>query len=111
MEEKKGIPAFIIDSSALKDIFEGKNKGAELLKKFEDMKDKGMTIKAMTPMASFLRAIWLADPETKVQSIQKTLKFLEIGYSTADFKNEEAVRGEIISIIKLISKMGSKDGN
>lgn len=104
------IPAFIIDSSALKDMFEGNNKGGELLKKLNDMKLKGISVKAMTPMASFLRALYLTNPETKIQSIQKTLNFLEIGYSTADFRNEEATRDEIIKIIKLISKM-KKNGN
>lgn len=103
-------PAFIIDSSALKDMFEGKNKGGELSKKMNEMKNSGVPIKAMTPMASFLRAIWLTDPETKIQSVQKALNFLEIGYSTADFKSEKDTRDEIIRIVQLISKMGGKDG-
>jgi hypothetical protein len=102
-------PMFIIDYSALKDMFEGNNKGGELLKKMNDMKNLGLPVKAVTPMASFLRAIWLADPEMKVQSIQKALNFLEVGYSTADFKNEKECQDEIIRIVQMISKMGGKN--
>jgi hypothetical protein len=98
------IPAFVIDSSALKDMFEGK-KGGELLNKLNELKNSGKNIKAFTPLSSFLRAIYLADPETKIQSIQKALNFLEIDFSRADFKNEEATRDEIIKYIQMIQKI------
>jgi hypothetical protein len=101
-----GPPAFIVDSSALKDMFEGKKSGGELLSKMNELKNSGVPVKAMTPLASFLRAIWLTDPETKIQSVQKAINFLEIGYSTADFKSEKDTTDEIIRIVQLISKMG-----
>lgn len=100
------MPAVMIDCSALKDIFEGKNSGSELLKKFSELNEKGIKIKVVTPMASFLRALYLTDSDTKIQSIQKTLNFLEIGYSTADFRVEKEVTDEIIKIINLMSKFG-----
>jgi hypothetical protein len=37
------IPAFVIDSSALKDMFEGK-KGGELLNKLNELKNSGRKI-------------------------------------------------------------------
>jgi hypothetical protein len=100
------MPLFIIDASALKDMFEGKKSGGELLKKLSEMKELGKPLKVITPMASFLRALYLTDPETKIQVIQKALNFLEIGYSTADFKNEKATTDEIVRIASLASKMG-----
>jgi hypothetical protein len=107
MEDKIERVAFLIDNSALISIFEGKNKGKELLDKLNDMKYKGRTVKAVTPLASFLRAIYLADPETKISSIQKTLNFLDVVPSFADFRDEKAVMEEIIRVAQLIS--GSKN--
>jgi hypothetical protein len=102
-QEEKAV-ALLIDSSALKDMFEGKNSGKELLEKMTELNNKGIEIKAMTPMASFLRAIYLADPETKIQPIQKALNFLDIAFSMADFKSEEQTRNEIIKIAGMITK-------
>lgn len=107
----KKIPLFIIDSSALKDMFEGKESGDKLLKKFNDMKYKGSPIKAHTPLASFLRAIYLTDPETKISVVQKTLNFLEIGFSYADFRDEKAVTEEILKIADMASKLGKLTEN
>jgi len=91
---KKEMPAFVIDWSALKDIFEGKNKGHsnDLLKKLKEMNDSGANITALTPLSSFLRAIYISDPEVKIGSIQKTLSFLKVMPSFADFKSEKSCR-------------------
>ena len=99
-----------IDCSALKEMFNGDNKGksSELLKKLKEMKDKGMDIGVTTTMSNFLRAIWLANPEVKIQDIQKTLTFLDIGFSMADFKNEKDVLEETLRIVQAIS--GDKNG-
>lgn len=97
--------AIFIDCSAMKDIFNGENKGKskELLGKLKEMNDSGVKIKVVTSMSNFLRAIWLSNPEAKIQDIQKTLSFLDIGFSIADFKNEKDVLEETIKIVQSIS--------
>jgi len=107
----KQIPAFILDHSALKDIFEGKNKGNsnDLLKKMKEMHDGGMKITAITTLAAFLRAIYLSESKVEIGKIQKTLSFLQVVPSFADFKNEKAVRDEIIKVARIMS--GDKNGN
>lgn len=98
--------AFLVDSSILQHMFEGKNKGktGELLKKMKEMKDSGMKIKVFTPMSSFLRAIFLADPKVTINNIQKSLSFLEILPTIGDFKSKKAVMEEMIEIAELMSK-------
>lgn len=94
---------FVIDDSALKNMFEGKKSGDKLLKKLYDMKNEGISIKAVTPLSSFLRAIYLANPNIKINSIQKVLNFLTIIPSPADFKDKKAVIKEVILIAKRFS--------
>ena len=103
IESPKANPLFLIDNSALKDMFEGKNYGKELADKMITL-----NIKGVVPVASFLRAIYLAEPNTRVSEIQKTMKFLEIGYEGANYKNEKAVMDEIIEIAKEIGKKVEK---
>ena len=87
----RSIPAFIIDSSALKDIFEGKNKGKsnDLLEQLIRLKDEGKQVTAITTLSSFLRAIYLTDPQVDINKTQKTLSFLQVAPSFADFKKEK----------------------
>lgn len=96
----------LIDCSALIDMFNGdkKNKADELLKMMKTLNDNGKKLKIFTPTASFLRAVFLADPEKNIQNIQKTLTFLEVMPSFADFKNEKAVRDEIIKVAEISTK-------
>lgn len=100
------IPNILIDSSALKDMFESKNKGKELVKKLKEVNDRGCEVCARTTLSSFLRAIWLCEPETKITQIQKTLSFLKIIPSTVNFKDEKAVRDEIIEVAHILSGVG-----
>jgi hypothetical protein len=102
------IPNFFIDWSALKGMFAGEGSGGELLKKIKDMKNKGIDIKVTTTLSNFLRAIWLSNPEIKIQDIQKTMSFLEIGFSMADFKNEKDVLEETLRIVQAMQ--GGKNG-
>jgi hypothetical protein len=103
------MPAFLIDESALRSMFEGKGKGTELLKKLNDLSLEGKPVKAVTPLASFLRAIYLMEPDTKIQSIQKVLNFIEILHSNVDFRDENEVIKEIIKYAHLMQ--GRVDGN
>ena len=97
--------ALLIDSSVLIHMFEGKNEGkaGEVLTQLKTMKDSGMEVKAVTPMSSFLRAIFLADPKVTINDIQKTMVFLEIMPSVADFKDEKAVMNEVIRVAQMMS--------
>ena len=97
--------AFLIDSSVLINMFEGKNDGkaGEVLQKMKLMKDSGMDLKVVTPMSSFLRAIFLSDSKVTIHDIQKTMSFLDIMPSLADFKNEEDVTRELIKVAKIMS--------
>lgn len=103
IKDKKA--AFLIDSSVLQNMFEGKNEGkaGEVLQKLKTMKDNGMEVKTITPMSSFLRAIFLSDPKVTINDIQKTMSFLDIMPSLADFKDEKAVLKEVIRVAKMMS--------
>ena len=99
---------FLIDSSALKEMFEGKKSGDKIVKKFNDIKYSGKEIKVVTTMSSFLRAIYLANSKVQIKRIQKTLNFLEIIPSNTDFKNEKSVRNEIMLVAKVFSKKSKR---
>jgi len=109
IEDKKA--AFLIDSSVLINMFEGKNigKAGEVLTKLKQMTDSGMEVKTITPMSSFLRAIYLSEPTIQIRDIQKTLSFLEIMPGFADFKNEKAVMEEVIRVAHLMSGKPMKE--
>ena len=98
---------FFIDSSALIDMFNGENKGSskECLDKMKEMNDRKIPFKVITSKANFLRAIWLANPDAKINDIQKVLSFIEVGPShpSVDFKKKEDVMNETVKIAKAIS--------
>ena len=74
------IPAFVIDDSALKKVT------------------------AVTTLSAFLRAIYLSDPNVEINKIQKTLSFLQVAPSFADFKKGDSVRDEIIRFAGIMSR-------
>ncbi len=97
-EEQKKLMV-IIDSSALQGMFEGKEDGKKLLEKLNEMGyEQSNNVVAVSPMSSFLRAIYLSDSEVKIGAIQKALNFLQIAPSFADFKDEKAVINEILAM-------------
>jgi len=106
--EKEKPSIILIDESVLRQMFAGSNKGnaGEVMMKLKEMYDKGIPIKAMTTLSSFLRAIFLLETNTPINNIQKTLSFLEVAPSFSDFKNEVAVRDELLEFAKV---MGGKN--
>ena len=112
MEMINKTPAFIIDDSALKDIFEGKNKDKsdDLLKKLKGAHDSGKKVIAMTTLSAFLRAIYLSDPKVNINKIQKMLSFMRVAPSFADFKKGKDVTDEIIRFAGMVSRAKSKKG-
>jgi hypothetical protein len=100
---------FIIDSSALKEFFEGKNSGDELTKKLKKMDELGNKQIVTTTMSAFFRAVWLCEPEMNINRIQKVLGILSIAPSFADFKDENAVRLELMNFAKIMSGRAVKN--
>lgn len=103
--------SFFIDWSALRDMFNGddKSKSKDLLKKLKELSDSGKEVTCVTSTANFLRAIWLSNPETSINNIQKTLTFLKIVVlSNVDFKNENQVLEETIKVAQMLSGGNTK---
>jgi len=97
----------IIDSSVLKSMIEGDTEKmgqqfTELLKKMNDLENK-KHLEVFTTSSSLFRAIFLSNEKTNINNLQKILSFISIVPSFADFKNEEAVRNEIIEVAKIFT--------
>ncbi len=109
--KKLGGIGMIIDSSSLVIIFEGKkDTGKKLLTKIKDLVDREAPLEVLTPASSFLRAISLIDPDTKVKNIQKMLSVMKIYPSFADHKNKESCMDEILVLAKSVSdRAGRKE--
>ena len=100
--------AFLVDESVLRPMFEGKSgksKAKEVMMMMKEIKDKGRDLTVKTPMSHFLRALWTADPNTTLKNVQKTMSFLDIIPSFADFKSEKSCMDEMLMIAKV---MGGK---
>ncbi len=102
---KNNKPLILISEDVLKGMFEGSKKGKakELLDMMKRIKDGGGDMIVRTPMSHFLRALWLCDPKTRIQNIQKVLSFTQIIPSFADFKNEKQCVDELLIIAKVYS--------
>ncbi len=98
-------PVILIAEDVLKKMFEGDSEGKakELMIKIKKIKDSGRNIIVKTPMSHFLRALFLSDPKTPIQNIQKVLSFIDVLPSFADFKNKKQCIDEIILIAKISS--------
>ena len=97
-------PIFFIDSSALKDMFEGENETSNaLLKKCKEMNDKDCGIEMITTSSSFLRAIYMLKQGSNIENIQKVLSFIVIAPSLADHKNDDEVTKELLTLAKKLS--------
>lgn len=105
MTEKLGV---LVDSSALKDMFEGgntkENSSYKLMQKMKENHELELPMNIITPMSHFLRAIFLSDPKTPIENIQKVLSFIDVRPSFADFKDKDDCMNEIISIAKILGR-------
>lgn len=106
----KGEAVFLVSCDVLKEMIEGRNENnsGEVLSKLKLIKDGGGKLLAITPMASLLRAIWLADSNANIHNLQKVLSVIDILFSSAVFKNEEEVITEMIKIAKAFSEKAEK---
>jgi hypothetical protein len=110
-DKKKVIPIFVIDSSVLENMFndDKSKKSIEVMNKLKEMNDINKGLPALTTSSSFFRAIFMANPDVKIQNIQKVLSFIQICPSFADFKNKEAVTKELLLLAESITRQRSSD--
>lgn len=109
---KKQNPVFLIDWSATRDIIEGKKKTSkDILSKMVQMKKEGKPMNFITPLSNLLRAIHVANPETKIKDLQKLIDCVNIDYSLVDFRDEKAVQSEILRIATIASGGKSEKTN
>ena len=105
MEEKI---LFIVDDTVLKKILEDTTPGTttgEMLEKLTKLtKANPEKHKAVTTMSSLLRAIHESSENASMSRLKDILDTIDIFPSEADYKNEKAVREEIIFLANGMSK-------
>jgi len=99
---------FLIDSSALKDIFEGnkENKSLELLEGLEKInshKNMKEQMKLIALNSSFLRAIYLMNKDVSVENVKRVLEIIQFVPNTLDFKDGKQEIDSVIKFSKLIN--------
>lgn len=110
MTEKKDIPenaVMLITEEILRDMInnDNSNKAIDILKKLKEIKDSSPNqdrLNSITTQSSFLRAIWMAEPESTMANLQKIIDVCDIIPSFADLRNEDKVRDEIINLTKYL---------
>lgn len=108
-------PLFMVDDSVLTSMIEGKkddkSKATKLLFMLSEMKKKKVPYKAITPIASLLRAIWKADSKVKIEHLQNVLEMIEVMPNLVDYKDEKAVMNDIIKMANFFSGGSPKNDN
>ena len=97
-------PLFIVDASAMIDIFNGKALHNPLFKKMMTRNQEGMPFVAMTTLSAFQRAIYLSTNCTSIQNIKVAMDLIDIKHSRADYKDNEAVTNELLKFGNLMSE-------
>lgn len=113
VEKKKSkkfqIPVFIIDASALRSVFEGKECGKELIETLSKVKTEGMPHLGFTTMSNFLSAVYTSDKKFfDLERVKKVLDTIQILPSMANFKDEKKLMKETIALANLMSKVSPK---
>ncbi len=104
--------AVFLAHDVIQDIIEGKNKGRSkelsiLMRRVDDDKETNSKnqMQFVTNTSNIFRAIWLANPDSNINQLQKLLSYtriIPVGF--ADFKNEKEVIKETVRIVKTLSK-------
>jgi len=102
------IPLFIIDDSSIKEMLDGNETAVKVLAKFWELKTKHIDLKLHTPFSSLMRGIWLANPDSKIVNLQKLIVNLHVMpfIKDVDFKDEKAVREELIHFANFCDEVG-----
>lgn len=95
---------FLIDAHALIDVYEKKSDGGKIGAIMEKARRDGVTdLRFGIPLSSFLHALWKLDPNTPVKNVQDMMDSLDVLPLTCDWKNEAAVRDEIIAVANAVA--------
>lgn len=97
-------PLFILDTSIMKDVFNGRALNNPLFKKMLIRKQDGRPFVAMTTLAAFERAIYLSNDNASVQNIKTIMDLISIKSSNANYKDGEAVTKELLKFGDLMSE-------
>lgn len=97
----------MIDDSVLVKMIEGEStedKSKEMLELISHMKkEKDLDVKFITTINSLLRAIWKAKSDVPITHLQDILEFFDIApLKFHEYKNEEEVRKEIITLANIM---------
>lgn len=99
-----------IDSSSLLEMVNGtEGVGDDINVKLKEIKDSRIADRFIvnSTVAQLLRAVFLANPETKIQNLQKILSYIELVPSSnnVDYKSEESCRDEVLKIMKIVAQI------
>ena len=97
-------PLFIIDTSMMKDVFNGRALNNLFFKKMLARNQDGRPFVAMTTFSSFQRAIYLSEDNGSFKNIKLIMDLISIKYSHADYKDGNAVEAELLKFGKLMSE-------
>jgi hypothetical protein len=102
--------AFLIDSSSLTAMYEGRDFGGEMAEAIQKARMQGVKFNFLTTAAAFQESIWKADPATPLSKVQDVLDHIEIVPSRGivDFKNREAVTADLLMLIMTVSGKGAE---
>jgi hypothetical protein len=105
---KPSTSIFIIDSTVMKSMIEGKNdnKAVEVLQRLNELKKMKVPCGAMTTLSSLLHAIWISDDNAKISNLKKmleTITIVALGNDHLDYKDEKKVIENIIKLAAIIS--------
>lgn len=100
------IPLFVLDSSIMTKIIEGKETEEKLIKMISKMKTNNIPFEAVTTLNSFKRAIWKAESESNIKGIQELMDIVKIiPTRPIDYRNEKEVMDDIIDFASSIAKV------
>lgn len=107
MEKKKKGMMFLVDDSVLIQMLEGVKPATETGKVLDKLTkaDPG-TYTAMTTSSALLRAIHESSKIADMSKLKDILETIKIVPTSADFKDEKAVREEMINFAKIVAQIG-----
>ena len=97
-------PLFILDTSIMNDIFNGRALNNQLFKKMLARNQEGRPFVAMTTLSAFQRAIYLSNDNASIQNIKVIMDLIDIKPSHANYKDGSAVTKELLKFGDLMSK-------
>ena len=109
---------FLVDCSVLVKVFEedDSESSVQCFKLLNEIKAKTNKMKGITTVASFLRALWRMDKDkAKPENIQLVLETVDVGFlkkngfASFDYKNEQKIIDEIMTVANTMSSKKNED--